>query len=413
MGENVLERDKGVAIIGGGPGGVGCALTLKSMARERGEDIRVVVFEGKRFGEHYNQCAGVLSHPLGEILKESFDLEIPQTMIQRVIQGYVLYGDRETIVLEEDPSKPSLAVQRVELDRFLLGEAEKRGVEVIHSRVTDVEFHSHEVVVYSWSGTCRASAVVGAFGLSKAMSACFSRRVGYVSPPHLETLVAKFYPPDSWLPGLLEDMIHVFLPPFPRTEFGALIPKGDHITVILAGWNITTNDMEAFLALPKVKNLLPPKGPSDFFKGRFPTGLAKRFHGHRYLLVGDASGLVRPFKGKGINTAVITGRWAAATLLDHGPSLEASHHYRELCRELMDDMTYGRVARTLASLTRRYSSLDPVIREAKRDESLKEALFYCVSGHAPFKKIMKNLGHPGTLGRLLPPLLSSLHLNRQ
>lgn len=413
MAKDTLEREKGVAIIGGGPGGVGCALTLKRLARDRDQDIRVVIYEGKRFGEHYNQCAGVLSHPLEEILERDFGLKIPRAMIQRVIKGYVLYGEKEEIVLEEDPTKPSLAVQRVELDRFLLNEAVKRGVEVIQSRVTDVEFHPHEVVVYSWSGTCRTSAVVGAFGLSKAMTACFSRRVGYAPPPHLETLVTKFYPPPSWLPNLLENMIHVFLPPFPRTEFGALIPKGDHITIILAGWNITTNEMEAFLSLPKVKRLLPPKEHSDFFKGRFPTGLAKRFYGHRYLLVGDASGLVRPFKGKGINTAVITGRSAAITLMNHGPSQEASLHYRDMCKDLMEDMIYGRLARTLASLTRRYSSLDPIIREAKRNESLKEALFFCVSGHAPYRKILRNKAHLRALPRLLPHLLGSFHLSRQ
>ncbi|RLD94469.1 MAG: hypothetical protein DRI93_03915, partial [Aquificota bacterium] len=160
MVEETFEKEKGVAIIGGGPGGVSCALTLKKLAQERGEDIRVVIYEGKRFGEHYNQCAGVLSHPLEEILERDFGLKIPETMIQRTIQGYVLYGEEEEIVLEEDPTKPSLAVQRVELDRFFLNEAMKREVEVIQSRVTDVEFHPHEVVVYSWSGTCRASAVV-------------------------------------------------------------------------------------------------------------------------------------------------------------------------------------------------------------------------------------------------------------
>ena len=59
---------KRIAIIGGGPAGTSCALTLLRGARERGREIEVLLIEPKRFGEHYNQCAGVLT--VDESLKE-------------------------------------------------------------------------------------------------------------------------------------------------------------------------------------------------------------------------------------------------------------------------------------------------------------------------------------------------------
>ena len=63
--------DKGhVVIIGGGPGGTACALALHHMAAEMGRKIRITIVEGKQFvGEmQYNQCVGVLSPPLPDLL---------------------------------------------------------------------------------------------------------------------------------------------------------------------------------------------------------------------------------------------------------------------------------------------------------------------------------------------------------
>lgn len=400
-----MAAKRRVAIIGGGPGRVGCALALQQEAQRLGRSIRVVLFEGKRFGEHYNQCAGVLSPPLLEILA-GFGLILPPELIQRTIGGYVLYGDREQIHLPEvDGGAPSLAVQRSQFDQFLLEQARAQGVEVVQGRVTDVEFHPEEIIVYSWSGTYHAGAVVGAFGLSKAMAACFARRVGYRPPPFLETLVTKFYP-DSLdaLPNLLDNLIHVFLPRLPRVEFGALIPKGDHLTVILAGWDVSAREMEAFLALPRVRALLPARLHTDYFKGRFPIGLARRSFGDRYVLIGDAAGLVRPFKGKGINSALFTGRLAAETLLREGTSRAALAQFYRRCHELTGDLWYGRLMRRLAHLSA-HLSLDPILRLAQQEPRLRQLLFDCVSGRETYRNIVRRRGNLGLAIRLAPALL--------
>lgn len=402
-----IQDGQTVAIIGGGPGGVGCALALQQEAQRLGRDIQIVLFEGKRFGEHYNQCAGVLSPPCQELL-QTFDLSLPADLIQRKIAGYVLYGDREQLYLPEaDSEAPSLAVQRAHFDRFLLAQARSRGVEIVQGRVTDVEFHPEGIIVYSWSGTYRACAVVGAFGLSKAMAACFARRVGYVPPPFLETLVANFYPNSAEaLPDLLGNLIHVFLPRLPRVEFGALIPKSDHLTVILAGWDVSGREMDAFLALPLVRALLPATPHTDYFKGRFPIGLARRFWGDRYVLIGDAAGLVRPFKGKGINSALFTGRIAAETLLQEGLSRTALARFHRRCHELTGDLWYGRLMRRLAHLSA-HLSLDPILRLAQQEPHLRQLLFDCVSGRETYRNIVCRRENLGLAGRLAPALLRS------
>ena len=52
-----LKNGSTVAIIGGGPTGAACAIAIKNSAQSSGREVRVVLFEGKTFESHYNQCA--------------------------------------------------------------------------------------------------------------------------------------------------------------------------------------------------------------------------------------------------------------------------------------------------------------------------------------------------------------------
>src|ERR1700754_2588858 len=97
-----LERGATVAIIGGGPGGSACAIRLLRESARRGLGLRVVVFEGKEFKVHYNQCVGVLPPPIDRLLAEELELELPPELIKRRISGYRLFGPTRDILLSED-----------------------------------------------------------------------------------------------------------------------------------------------------------------------------------------------------------------------------------------------------------------------------------------------------------------------
>lgn len=385
-------------MIGGGPAGVAAALTLREAAKTSGTDVTVFLFESKRFGEHHNQCLGVLSPPLLSILAEDFGIELPRTLIQREISGYVLTCPSNEVILDcESETELSHAVRRVQFDAFLMETAQERGVNLVGSRVTDIEISSDSVMVYSDSGNWKVDAVVGAFGLDRAAAGVFSKRTSYRPPEPIETVVTKIHPVGlDRVDDLLSDRIYVYLPSIRRIEFGALIPKGNHISIVVAGKDVKSVDMDAFLALPEVAKMLP-KGCSaaGYFKGSFPLGLASGIYGDRYVVVGDAAGLVRPFKGKGINTALLTGRLAASTMLEKGVSASALRSFYEGCAEFKADVLYGRLMRFLAVFTSNYLSMDRVIALAKRRPDVKQALFDCVSGSRPFRDIVKgNLNLP-------------------
>jgi flavin-dependent dehydrogenase len=374
-------------------------MTVLREARKRAIDVEVVLFEPKQFGHHYNQCFGVISPPILDILRDEFGIEVPQEMLLREITGYVLHSKHSSLTLrDEEGHEVSYALRRAEFDRLLFEEARKRGVQIQRSRVTYIEFHPEDVVIYSESGTCPADVVVGAFGLDSTLRSALRRRTGYVPPSYLETVVTRIHPEDPAFLDRFEGNIHAHIPPIRGIEFGALVPKGNHITIVVAGRRVDIKILKRFMRLPAVDAMLPPDYEvTEVFKGAFPNGPARGFFGDRFVLIGDSAGLIRPFKGKGINSAVITGKIAGETIVRDGISAEAFALFQDRCAELIGDLWYGRLVRWLVVFLSNTFSLDPIIDVARKNATLRRALFDSVSGHDTYRHIVISCLRPRTL----------------
>jgi flavin-dependent dehydrogenase/ribosomal protein S18 acetylase RimI-like enzyme len=428
-----LHDGSTVVIIGGGPGGSACAIKLLQGASKRGLGLRVLIFEGKDFQVHANQCVGVLSPPVEEVLAEELDIQLPPALIKRQIFGYRLHGAHENLLLTGHGATASdvrkghatYAVERAAFDQFMLDRARELGARVVESRVTGIEFvrmdSLDEVRVYSESDYERADVVVGAFGLDEAMLSVFedvTRRDG------------RYERPSKWLKSYLTTIetrgtrverdrlghiVHAFLLPTacPRIEFGAVTPKDDHILVNIAGERVSSCDLDLFLQMPQVQALLPGFDPSqiNYYEGRFPSAPARGAFGHRYALVGDATGWLRPFKGKGINTAIITGVRAASTMLEHGVSKSAFENYRKSCNDLLGDYRYGVMVRRLMLMGARFC-LDPMIDVGKTDPLMYDALFDSVSGHDSYRNIIKRSLKPRLVRKVAARVFQGLRHHR-
>jgi flavin-dependent dehydrogenase len=147
--------------------------------------------------------------------------------------------------------------------------------------------------------------------------------------------------------------------------------------------------------------------PDDlrYYKGRFPCGLARRFTGDRFVMVGDAAGLVRAFKGKGITSAMQTGIRAAHTILYEGISETAFQNYLAANRDIIDDLPYGKAMRTLTILAARFGLMDAVVAAAGRDARLRKALFDAVSAHRPYREVVREAFSPASLIQMLAALV--------
>jgi len=408
-----------VIIIGGGPGATACALGLHRLAAQLGQRIQITLVEGKQFAgapnghQHYNQCVGVLAPPLAEILQDQLDVPFPYHLSRGKIAGYVLHAAGQEICLK-DTEKPAVALRRVQYDAYMLETAVQRGIRLLAARAVDLEFHTDCVTVYTESSPLEGDVVVGAFGLDAGSAAMFARATAYRPPQALSSVVTKYHPGPEGM-ATFGPYIHAFLPAHPHIEFGAITPKGNHLTINIAGRAVDTKLMQTFLNDPVVRACLPSlehAGTHDandlrFFKGHFPCSLARGYYGDRYVMVGDAAGLVRAFKGKGVTSAVQTGIRAAQTILQAGISTQAfARHYRPANWDILHDLPYGRVMRLLTILLARYGLFGPVLRAARQDTDVRTALFNAVSAHAPYRQVLIQALRPRPLLAILRALLS-------
>lgn len=391
--QNLLQNNSVVVIIGGGPAGSTCAIKLKKLALKKGINPRIIIYEGKRFEKksYYNQCLGVLSPPLKSIMEEELAVPFPWHIIQKEIGGYFIHSDHNTIKLAGEHD-PSYACRRVEFDNYLFQKAKEMGVEVFLTRVTDLDLSSDSVMVYSESNNIKADVVVGAFGLDDGMAKIFERITSYRQPKFLYSIVTKIHPGQPAM-DKFGNYIHAFLPTYPsKVEFGAITPKGNHLSLNIAGKKVNAQMMDEFLNLATVRHALPENLDNFlphlyYFKGKFPTFPAKGTIGDRYVMVGDAAGLNRPFKGKGINSAVITGIKAAEAIANHGFSKLALQNYLNNCKELIEDVPYGRILRHLTLISKKYKFLDSILETSKNIHKINQAFFNIVSGQKSYKKI--------------------------
>ncbi|NOZ71162.1 MAG: hypothetical protein GXP38_04495 [Chloroflexi bacterium] len=395
-----------VIIIGGGPGGAACALALQRLSHISGRKTQITVIEGKRFrGEfHYNQCAGVLSPPLPSLLEDELDLAFPYHLRRAEIRSYILHTPTSKIRLDGHDA-PSISLRRVEFDAYMIEAVRERGIHVVSARASDIEFHDDGVVVYTENSSLTGDVVVGAFGLDDGSAAMFARQTPYRPPQALSSIVTKYHPGLEAIRAF-GAVIHAFLPADRRIEFGAVTPKGNHLTINIAGKNVDVPLMKRFLALPEVREVLPNftevgrthENDLRFFKGRFPNSLATHFFDDRYVMIGDAAGLVRAFKGKGVTSAVQTGIRAARCILSAGISKEAFYQgYYLQNKDIISDLPYGRFMRMMTVIMSPLGMLDPVIHAAAVDPQLQTALFDAVSGHGFYREILKSTLRPRAL----------------
>ena len=403
-----LREGATVVVIGGGPGGTAAAISLKKYARALGRSIKVIVVEGKLFSGdvQYNQCAGVVSPPIAQLLPDELDVPFPWDLCQRTIDRYVLHTSRRQIELV-GKAEPSYALRRVQFDNYMLESVRKQGIHIHHARVTDIEFHADRVVIYTDNSPLVADVVVGAFGLDEGTAAIFQRAVGYGPPPSLNSVVTKFHPETAFLQNFGSG-IHVFLPTHKRIGFGAITPKENHLTINIAGKTADADLMDSFFSLPEVKAVLSTFAgpgmvktqPLSYFKGRFPRGLAKNYTGDRFIMIGDAAGLVRAFKGKGITSAIQTGIRAARVILSEGISKTAFQAYHAANQDILEDLPYGQAMRLFTILSSSTGIMDVAIGAAEIDPGLRQAFFDAVSAHRSYKEVVRRIISPSSVSSI-------------
>ena len=367
-----LSSGSRVAIVGGGPSGAFFAHFARKLAAERGIELEIVVFDGKSFGRRgpagCNMGAGVVAESLNRLLRaEGF--ELPEERIQRHIQGYRLYtGDSVLPLLGPAGQRDITAVFRgagprfsafsynVSFDDFLLQrvvDAAGGQVKVIPEQVGEIGLPrrpAERATLHYGSGrrqaVLEADLVVGAFGLNSAMlRKMVDLDFGYKPPRTVRACQTELPLDPSFIQQTLGDEVHTFILGIEGIRFGALTPKGVHVTVTIVGSrDLGLSDLSRFLDHPVVRSVLPPdwqpSGESCYCFPRLSLGAATRPFADRLVIVGDAA-FCRFFKN-GFESAFLTARLAAESALTRGVSArDFARGYQNAARPLVRDNLFG------------------------------------------------------------------------
>ena len=424
-----LRDGSRVAVIGGGPAGSFFSYFFLETAGRLGLDADVDIYESKSFQQTgpagCNMCGGIISESLVQVLATE-GINLPPTVVQRGIDSYVLHMDVGSARLDPPGHEKRIAaVHRgcgprgsrscwEGFDNHMLALAQGKGARLIPARVENIAWHDTRPRVVTRKGESDDyDLVVLATGVNGgALKLLQGVGLGYEPPKMTKTFICELGLGLDQVQTFLGSSMHVFLLNMPRLEFGALIPKGDYVTLVLLGSEIDKDLVASFLDAPEVKAVLPPGWtmPEDYCRC-FPSinvrGSARPF-ADRLVIIGD-SGESRLYKD-GIGGAYRTAKAAAKTAVLEGVSAEAfAQYYLPTCRSLSFDNRVGKVIFGVTGLIQslrftRRGILRMVSGEqasANRRPRMSGVLWDTFTGSAPYRDVFQRTLSPLFIGRLI------------
>ena len=440
-----LVHGSRVAVVGGGPAGSFFTYFLLDMAQRAGLQLLVDIYEPRDFTTAgpagCNMCGGIISESLVQILATE-GIQLPATVVERGIDSYVLHTEegRVRIALPQQekriaavyrgggPRGAARAWKWQSFDNYLLSLARDKGGNLVRQRVESIDFRSgrpHLVMRESAAikpsdtqGTTPATASSGpydfvalAVGVKGATPLQLLDGLGYRHPKTTRAFNCELLLGQEQVSRWLGSSMHVFLLRLPRLKFGALIPKGDHVTVCLVGHEIDKTLVEEFLGCEEVRRCLPPGVvPRPFAcqcAPKLSLGAGSPLFADRLVLIGDCA-VTRLYKD-GIGAAYRTAKAAAVTAVFEGISAEAMRHrYLPTCRAIQWDNAIGAVLFTCSEQQKRPFIQRGMLRMVEREQrSLPEqrpissVLWDMFTGSAPYADILRRFMAPRLWGQLL------------
>jgi len=425
-----LESGSRVAVIGGGPAGSFFSYFLLDFAERMMMDIQLDIFEPKdfsRFGPAgCNHCGGIISESMVQLLATE-GINLPPTVVQRGIESYVMHTDvgsarLETPVLEKRIASiyrgaGPLGTKVAEwnsFDGFLQELTVRKGANHIKDRVDKIDFDGDRLAVTARSGLSQTyDLVAGTGGINSKFPQLFeAENFDYRPPRATKTFICEFLIGKKEVEQYFGDSMHVFLLNIPRLKFGALIPKGNNVTMCILGNDIDKELVEKFMNAPQVRECFPPdKLPAESPACKcFPKVNIKKAikpFGDRLVLLGDCA-VTRLYKD-GIGGAYYTSKAAASTAVFHGISSESFRkYYWPVCRKLDIDNSIGKFIFAFTNLIQKWSFMKRGILRLVKKEHHKEGshrrlsgiLWDTFTGSASYQNIFKRTLNPKFLASM-------------
>lgn len=426
-----LEDGSNIAVIGGGPAGSFFTYFALDFANRMDLRIHIDIIEPKSFNKAgpagCNHCGGIVSESLVQNLSAE-GIVLPTSVIRRGIESYTMHLENGSVKIETPFREQRIAsVYRgfgpkgssdsnyESFDEHLLYLCKEKGASVVHDRVKELERQEDGIIVKCAKADYKKyDLVVGSVGLNmKALNLFKELNPSYIIPKTTKTHICELYMDTEVIDEHFGNSMHVFLLNLPHIKFGALIPKGNYITLVLLGDEINSQIVDSFLNTDAVKKCFP-KGTSikDLMHCQcFPSiniQGAKSAYADRMILIGDSASS-KLYKN-GIGASYITSKAAAKTAIFHGISEENFRkYYQKICNGLEFDNRIGKLIFDITSLIQKSSFLkkglyNTVVHEQKLvryQRRLSAILWDTFTGSAPYKDILWRGMNPKLITSLL------------
>lgn len=441
-----LKNGSSIAVIGGGPSGSLFSYFALEQANKSGLDIAIDLFEAKDFNclgsVGCNHCGGIVSESLIQLLS-SEGITLPAEVIRKEIESYTLHLEQGSTIIDTPINEQRIAAiyrglgpsgcnaKNVKsFDKHLLELSASKGVHIIYDRVKELERKEDGIILRTNANFERKyDLVVGAIGLNQSSLEVFQKICPSIEVPKTtRTYVCEIQLGEKLADEYFGNSMHVFLLNIPHIKFGALIPKGSHITMVLLGEEINSGTIDSFLKSKEVQKCFPPNTdiekiiscrcyPSINVKG------AKQSFADRVVLIGDSS--TSKLYKDGIGAAYLTARAAANTVIFHG--ISESHfkkYFNPICNYLKNDNRVGRFIFSITSIIQKSvilksAMLRIVIKEQGKSRSKRDlsSMFWdTFTGSAPYRDIFLRFFYPRVIIALiwntLLAMMKQIKLNR-
>lgn len=444
-----LENGSSVAVIGGGPAGSLFSYFLLSMAKRIDLDITVEIYEPRNFEVSgplgCNMCGGVLYESLVQSLAVE-GINLPTTVVQRGMEYNVLHLDIGDALIRTPQREKRIAatfrgigprgirdVKGGSLDGYLLQAALDQGAKLIRSRVEGISWNSPsasrirtdrrvQVKVHGGENQIYDFLAVTA-GVNTALLKQFENMdFGYQPPKTSKLIVREYLLGEELISKYFGMAFHAFLLGIPGLDYGAIIPKGDYVTICLLSSHkeLQADAMELFLNNRTVKQALPPGFSPDnvacLCRPRINIKGSKQPYGDRIVFIGD-SGVSRLYKD-GIGAAYRAAKIAAGTAIFHGISASAfEKYYLPFCRKIERDNQIGKFVFKIAGQIQKgkigqQAVINMISSEqtmaVTHERTMSMVLWDMLTGGAPYKDVLSRTLHPVFLLPLLWNFLNIL-----
>jgi len=445
----ILHNGSRVHIVGGGPGGSFLAIHLIRQARQAGKRLSVVIIDKKMVDppgraacglKACNFCAGVISPALYNQMAAAH-LRLPEDVVCQDFSHIWIHGLWKNFPLKVPSGQRLVSIFRgmlpqgrgtlpYGLDAFLLSCAVKEGAEQMAGMAREVRYNpsGRPVLRIEQAGgetselesdfVCIAAGVNAGVGdnmTADPLFASYARLNPSFRPPKTRpALIFELKPGRAYLKKYMNRELYLIIAGnrHLHLEHGALVPKGDYLTVSLVGKSIDTLSssdeagrvIRQFMSLPHVRSILPGLTPEKWpvccmCLPRMATGLSQSPFADRIALAGDAFG-ARLYRD-GLYSAFTQSCALAAAAVNQGVDKETlTRSLADMTRWLETDNRYCRTVFMIVQKMLKSEILSRMLYQSFASEMkfrqqkvwpLGKILWQIGSGLADYQQVFKNL----------------------